>query len=66
MDMVTIDCARCAASGAACQDCVVQVLLGPAIPTQLTVSEQVALGVLAERHLVPPLRHEAPAQTRAA
>jgi len=65
MDM-TIDCTRCAARPAACGDCVVQVLLGPEVPARLTGPERLALGVLAERHLVPPLRHEPPATTRAA
>jgi hypothetical protein len=44
----------------ACEDCVVSVLLTIASPSgtapEITLRENVALGVLAEHGLVPPLR----------
>lgn len=49
-----IDCNGCVMRDIACGDCVVTVLLGP--PQALDDSDQVALAVLAEGGLVPPLR----------
>ncbi|MCU0283852.1 MAG: hypothetical protein MUD13_08130 [Candidatus Nanopelagicales bacterium] len=49
-----IDCNGCVMRDIACGDCVVTVLLGP--PEALDDSDQVALAVLAEGGLVPPLR----------
>lgn len=52
-----IDCDRCEVRGLACSDCVVSVLLGtPAQGAELDQAEQVAIDVLAEAGLVPPLR----------
>jgi hypothetical protein len=51
---VLIDCNGCVMRDIACGDCVVTVLLGP--PQALDDSDQVALAVLAEGGLVPPLR----------
>ncbi len=56
MEMMTIDCTRCAVRGGACSDCVVSVLLGPATPARLTSDEQAAVAALAQHRLVPPLR----------
>jgi hypothetical protein len=54
---VHIDCDSCEVRGLACGDCVVTVLLGaPPEGVELDPAEQVALGVLAESGLVPPLR----------
>jgi hypothetical protein len=54
---VLIDCDRCAVRGLACNDCVVTVLLSrPPSGVQLDEDERVAIGVLAESGLVPPLR----------
>ncbi|MDQ1683152.1 MAG: hypothetical protein QOC60_1279 [Frankiaceae bacterium] len=52
-----IDCDSCAVRGLACGDCVISVLLG-APPEGVFVDEEqrVALAVLADRGLVPPLR----------
>ena len=52
-----IDCDSCAVRGLACGDCVMSVLLG-APPEGVFVDEEqrVALAVLADRGLVPPLR----------
>ncbi len=52
-----IDCDSCAVRGLACGDCVISVLLG-APPEGVYVDEEqrVALAVLADRGLVPPLR----------
>jgi hypothetical protein len=54
---VLIDCDSCAVRGLACGDCVVTVLLGvsPA-GVELDAAEQVAISVLADQGLVPPLR----------
>ena len=70
MDVLHVDCDRCAARGPACHDCVITVLLtpggaggvppgtdtvpGPAV--DLDPDEQVALSALADSGLVPPLR----------
>jgi hypothetical protein len=52
-----IDCDRCEVRGVACGDCVVTVLLGaPPEGVVLDHAERVAIGVLAEAGLVPPLR----------
>jgi hypothetical protein len=56
-----IECDTCAVRGAACQDCVVSVLLGaPATGAgegaALDGAEQAAIAVLAGSGLVPPLR----------
>lgn len=52
-----IDCAGCAGRGFACGDCVVSVLLGAAPEgVELDEAQRVALRVLADGGLVPPLR----------
>jgi hypothetical protein len=51
---VIIDCDDCAVRGAACQDCVVSVLLG--VPKTLLDDERAALEALAEAGLAPRLR----------
>ncbi len=55
-----IDCGTCSVAGAACDDCVVTVLLGvpdvPARSTDLPDDHAAALAVLADSGLVPPLR----------
>jgi hypothetical protein len=52
-----IDCDRCQVRGVACGDCVVTVLLGaPPEGVVLDHAERVAIGVLSEAGLVPPLR----------
>jgi hypothetical protein len=56
---MVIDCGTCEVrdahiGGPVCADCVVTVLLGP--PTVLEESDRVALAVLADSGLVPPLR----------
>jgi hypothetical protein len=54
---VLIDCDGCAVRDLACGDCVVTVLLGaPPEGVELDPAEQVAIGVLADTGLVPPLR----------
>lgn len=57
-----IDCQGCVMRDRACGDCVVTFLLGP--PTGLGSAEQVALAVLADGGLVPPLRMAAAGGTR--
>lgn len=49
-----IDCDGCVMRDIACRECVVSFLLGP--PGHLGAAEQVALAVLADGGLVPPLR----------
>lgn len=71
MDVLHVDCDRCAARGPACDDCVITVLLGvpgsgglegslPGIggstAVDLDPAAQAALSALAESGLVPPLR----------
>jgi len=56
METLHVDCAGCRVRGAACNDCVVSVLLGPVEDGSLTATEQSAVGVLASRGLIPPLR----------
>lgn len=52
-----IDCDSCSVRGLACGDCVVTVLLGTAPEgVELDPGEQVAIAVLAQSGLVPPLR----------
>jgi hypothetical protein len=51
---VIIDCDNCAVRGAACQDCVVTVLLG--VPKTLRDDERAALEALADAGLAPRLR----------
>jgi hypothetical protein len=54
---VLIDCDRCVVRGLACGDCVVTVLLSrPPSGVRLDDDEQMAIGVLADSGLVPPLR----------
>lgn len=54
VDML-IDCADCSMRDIACGDCVVSFLIGP--PSQdIDSQERVALAVLADGGLVPPLR----------
>jgi hypothetical protein len=54
---VLIDCDRCVVRGLACGDCVVTVLLSrPPSGVRLDNDEQIAIGVLADSGLVPPLR----------
>ena len=62
MDVLHVDCDTCIARGAACNDCVVSVLLGTsggsvtAGVLDLDRDEQAALEALADSGLVPPLR----------
>ena len=69
MDVLHVDCDRCAARGPACDDCVITVLLGVSgsgghggcppgcqHAVDLDPDEQVALSALADSGLVPPLR----------
>lgn len=52
-----IDCGTCQVAGLACSDCVVTVLLGPPAATvQISDDHEVAVGVLADSGLIPPLR----------
>ena len=52
-----IDCDSCQVRGAACGDCVVTVLLGAAPDgVRLDTDARVAIAVLADSGLVPPLR----------
>ena len=52
-----IDCDSCAVRGLACGDCVISVLLGaPPEGVYVDEAQRVALAVLADRGLVPPLR----------
>lgn len=66
-----VDCETCEVRGLACDDCVVAVLLGdpratgaPAAPSaadlDLDAGDRVALAVLADGGLVPPLRMTRP------
>jgi hypothetical protein len=64
-----IDCGRCEARGAGCQDCVISRLQPGNVvsftgtgPGYLTEAEAKALGILAEAGLVPPLRLSLPGQ----
>ena len=54
-----IDCHSCHVAGPGCDDCVVNLLLGPAeapAPIELTVEEQRAMQVFAAAGMLPPLR----------
>jgi hypothetical protein len=54
---VLIDCETCHVREVACGDCVVTVFLGnPGSSVDLDEAEQVAVGVLAQQGLIPPLR----------
>ncbi|MCX6395848.1 MAG: hypothetical protein NTV23_05135 [Propionibacteriales bacterium] len=55
-----IDCGTCAVRGLSCHDCVVTVLLGPPPELSFDHEEQLALAVLADSGLVPPLRMVTP------
>jgi len=55
-----IDCDTCLVRGLACHDCVVTVLLGPPPELAIADDERLALDVLADVGLVPPLRMVAP------
>lgn len=57
-----IDCDRCVVRGAACDGCVVSVLLGPPAAVEWDDTEQTALATLAQFGLVPPLRLETDAR----
>lgn len=52
-----IDCERCDMRDIACDDCVINVLLGAPPEVELADDTAVALGHLAAGGLVPPLRH---------
>ena len=57
MDTLHVNCDSCVARGAACQDCVITVLLGaPTGAVDFEPAERSALAALAESGLVPPLR----------
>lgn len=58
METLRVDCGLCEVRGLCCEDCVVSVLLGPHVEADVTftAAEQVAVAVLAESGLVPPLR----------
>lgn len=57
-DAVVVDCDRCVVRGPrACGDCVVSVLLGgPPQGVEIDAEERLALDLLADGGLVPPLR----------
>jgi hypothetical protein len=57
---MVIDCGTCVVAGLACQDCVVSVLLGAPEAPVVADEHVVALSVLAESGLVPPLRLVSP------
>ena len=52
-----IDCDRCDMRDIACDDCVINVLLGAPPEVELADETTQALRVLADGGLVPPLRH---------
>lgn len=56
-----IDCDQCVAPRSACQDCIVSVLLASPSEDGFCPEEVAAVGVLADRGLVPPLRLVRPA-----
>lgn len=59
---MVIDCDSCQVAGLACGDCMVSVLLGPAIPVrEVAEDHRPALEALAGAGLVPPLRLVRPA-----
>lgn len=53
---ITIDCGRCVLRGVACSDCVIGVLVGPALPVEWDETELRAIEALVEGGLVPKLR----------
>ena len=55
-----IDCDRCEMRDVACGDCVVTALLGAPPEVEIEEETAVALRVLADGGLVPPLRHTTP------
>lgn len=57
---VQIDCDSCLVRGLSCHDCVVTVLLGPPPELGFDAEEELALAVLADSGLVPPLRMVTP------
>ena len=52
-----IDCDHCEMRDVACDDCVINVLLGSPPEVELADETAQALRVLADGGLVPPLRH---------
>ena len=58
-DEMLIDCASCEMRDIACDDCVISVLLGTPPAVEIEDETTVALGLLADGGLVPPLRHTA-------
>jgi hypothetical protein len=59
-----IDCDRCEMRDIACPDCVVTVVLAGGGQAEIGEEERLALRILADAQLVPPLRLQPPA-TRA-
>ncbi len=57
---VHIDCDTCLVRGLACHDCVVTVLLGPPPELGFDAEEELALEVLSNSGLLPPLRMVTP------
>ena len=59
VDVMSIDCHTCAARFSACSDCVVAVLLpeAPGTVPSLDADERLALDILSDSGLVPPLRY---------
>ena len=55
-----IDCDRCEMRDVACDDCVVTALLGAPAEVEIGEETAVALRVLADGGLVPPLRLQLP------
>jgi hypothetical protein len=55
-----IDCDRCEMRDIACDDCVVTALLGAPPDVEIAEETAVALRVLADGGLVPPLRMQLP------
>ncbi|MDX6391366.1 MAG: hypothetical protein QOJ73_2429 [Streptosporangiaceae bacterium] len=56
-----IDCDQCEMRDIACPDCVVAVLLGGGGRAEIGEEERLALRILADARLVPPLRLQPPA-----
>ena len=57
METITVDCQACPRKGTGCDECVVGLLLGPAMiqdDSGLTPDERRAVGVLRGRGLVAP------------
>jgi hypothetical protein len=53
-----IDCDRCEMRDIACDDCVINVLLGAPPEVELNDDTATALRHLADGGLIPPLRHQ--------